>query len=105
MKKFLSKHRLAVLFLAALGIFFDLFIIDSDYDLRVLFLTGLWILSVRLHKFEARVSIAVGLALLALCPFALIFGRSSVAEKAAIWAYLFLIVGVVQEMAKSRNEM
>jgi hypothetical protein len=97
MKKFLSKYRFAVLFLTAMGIFFDLFIIDSNSDLRILFLTGLWILSVWLHKFGARVSIAVGLALLALCPLVLIFGRSSVAEKVAIWAYLFLLLGVVQE--------
>lgn len=102
MIKILLSRRLAALFLAVLGIFFDIFIIDSSSDLRILFLIGLWILSIRLHKFEAQVTMVIGLALLALCPFALIFSRSSVAEKAAIWAYLFLIVGVIQELVTRR---
>lgn len=99
------KVSLAVLLLAALGIFFDIFIVGSRSDLRALFLISLWILSVRLHKFEARISIAVGLALLTLCPFVLIFDQGSIAKKVAIWTYLFLLVGVVQKIIGSRSEI
>lgn len=99
------KISLVALLLAALGIFFDIFIIGSRSDLRILFLISLWILSIRLHKFETWITIAVALALLALCPFALIFGQDSVAEKAAIWAYLFLMVGIVQKIIGSRSEI
>jgi hypothetical protein len=100
-----ARVNLAVLLLVALGIFFDLFIIDSNSDLRILFLTGLWILSVRWHKFGAWVSIAAGLALLTLCPLVLIFDQDPIAKKAAIWAYLFLLVGVAQKIMNLQGEV
>lgn len=78
-------------------------LIDPRSDLKTLFLVSLRVLSIWLHKFEARITIAAALTLLALCPFALIFGQGSVAGKAAIWACLFLMVGIVQEVVKLRN--
>jgi hypothetical protein len=83
---------------------FFLFCFCFLFDL-VLFLTGLWILAVRHYKFEGRVSIAIALFFLTLCPFLLIFKKEPIAEKAAIWAYMFLVVGVVKEiwLLRSRN--
>ena len=62
----------------------------------ILFLTGLWILSVFHFKFEGRVSISLALGFLILCPFLLIFNKETIAEKSAVWAYMFLLVGVIQ---------
>jgi len=31
-----------------------------------------------------------------MCPFLLIFQKEPIAEKAAVWAYMFLLVGVIQ---------
>jgi len=82
----------------------DIFIFDSTQDLVILFLTGLWILTVWLNHFEGRISIAGGLIFLAMCPFLLIFGKEAIAEKSAIWAYMFLAVGVGQMIVEYIRE-
>jgi len=74
----------------------DIFFFKFTSDLLILFLIALWILSARYYKFESRFSIAIALFFLTMCPFLLIFKKDPIAEKAAIWAYMFLVVGVVQ---------
>jgi len=68
-------------------------------------LIGLWIYLIRLYKLEGRVSILGSLIFLTLCPLLLILGKDSIAEKTAIWAYMFLLVGVVQMLAEYRQEI
>ncbi len=98
-----SNLRFAFLFLAILGISVDIFIFDSTSDLVILFLTGLWVLSVWLYEYEGRISIGMGLGFLILCPLLLIFNVDAVAEKVAIWAYIFLVVGVGQQIIEYRR--
>ena len=86
------------------GIIFDIFIFHSTSDLLILFLTGLWIWSIRIFKFNGRVSIASTLVFLLMCPFLLILNKELIAEKSAIWAYMFLAVGVVQEFVENMRE-
>lgn len=103
-KEFLSKikftlptYKYIVLFLSVLGIVMDIFLIGYFiFDLIILFLIGLWVLSVWLCGFESKISIGGGLVLLIICPFWLIFDQELIAEKFAIWAYMFLVVGVGQ---------
>jgi len=85
-----------ILFLGVLGILGDIFVLDFSSDLIILFLTGWWLWAVRKYKFEGRVSVGGGLVFLVMCPFLLILKKDPIAEKAAIWAYLFLVVGVGQ---------
>ena len=84
------------LILGIFGILLDIFVLKFTSDLLILFLTGLWILSVFHFKFEGRVSISLALGFLILCPFLLIFNKETIAEKSAVWAYMFLLVGVIQ---------
>ncbi len=79
-----------------LGILIDIFVFKFTSDFIILFLTGLWVLSIYRFKFEGRVSIGFALFFLILCPFLLILGKEPIAEKVAIWAYMFLVVGVIQ---------
>lgn len=78
------------------GILIDIFIFNFISDLLILLLICLWIISVRRYKFKGRISICMTLWFLTLCPFLLTFKKGLIAEKAAIWAYLFLVVGVIQ---------
>jgi len=39
-----------------------------------------------------------------MCPFLLIFKKNLIAEKAAVWAYMFLVVGVIQMMIEYMKE-
>ena len=98
MKKLLFDFRLVFLCLAPLGLFFEIFIFEATSDFMMLLLTGLWVLSVWLYKFESRVSIAAALVFLALCPFLFIFNKEALAEEFAIWAFMFLVVGVFQQI-------
>ncbi|PIU03185.1 hypothetical protein COT44_04810 [Candidatus Shapirobacteria bacterium CG08_land_8_20_14_0_20_39_18] len=85
-----------ILIIAGIGIFFDIFVFRFTSDLLILFLIGLWTILAYRYKFKGRVSIAGALIFLTMCPFLLIFKKDLVAEKSAIWAYMFLVVGVIQ---------
>ena len=89
-------NQITLLVLVILGILLDIFVFRFTSDLLILILTGLWILSVYHFKFKGKVSISLALGFLILCPFLLIFNKEAIAEKSAIWAYMFLLVGVIQ---------
>jgi len=89
-------NQITLFVLVIFGILLDIFVFKFTSDLLILFLTGLWILSVYRFKFKGRVSVAGGLIFLIMCPFLLIFGKEAIAEKSAVWAYMFLLVGVIQ---------
>ena len=101
--KFILGNYFFWLSVTALGIFLDIFVFKFTSDFIILFFTGLWILVVRHYKFEGRVSIGLALGFLILCPFLLILKQETVAEKASIWTYMFLVVGVVQEIWSLRD--
>ncbi|MEA2020148.1 MAG: hypothetical protein U9M98_00255 [Patescibacteria group bacterium] len=100
----LGPFRYYLLAFTALGIFVDTFFFDFTSDLVILFFIFLWIMASWLFSFEGRVSVGVGLGFLVLCPFLLIFKADFIAEKAAVWAYMFLLVGVVHEIIEFREE-
>jgi len=100
-KMSLVHYKHFLLGVCAFGIFIDIFLFNFASDLITLFLIGLWILSVWLYKFEGRVSVAGALAFSVICPFLLILKKEPIAEKAAIWAYMFLVVGVGQLLKES----
>jgi len=95
-KNFLEGYKVWILVFTGVNILFDIFVLKFTSDLLILFLTGLWILLVCLFKFKSDVSISLALGFLILCPFLLIFKKGLIAEKSAIWAYMFLVVGVVE---------
>lgn len=102
LKLFLLPYKIFVLAAFALGIFMSVFLFNFILfipflpPLWVPFLTTLWILSVWLYKFGGRVSVVGGLIFLAMSPFLLIFKKAPIAEKSAIWVYMFLAVGIGQ---------
>ncbi len=96
--------RYYLLAFTAVGILVDTFFFDFTSDLVILFLIFFWVICVWLFYFEGRVSIGVGLGFLTLCPFLIIFKAEPIAEKSAIWAYMFLFVGVVQQIIAYRKE-
>jgi len=100
----LLAHKRAVLFLSIIGILIDIFILSFISNLVFLALTGLWIGAVIGWKMEGRLSIAGALIFLTMCPFLLIFKKDAIAEKAAIWAYMFLAVGVVQQLIEFKKK-
>lgn len=105
-KIFLNKYKFLIPAGMWLAVLLDIFIFNPISEVRILFLTGLWVLTIWLYGFEGRASIGGGLVFLIFCPFLLIFGKEQMAEKSAIWAYVFLVVGVIQSFiwSFSKNE-
>lgn len=95
-RNFLGKYKLWLIFITGLGIFLDVFFLSFSSDLLILILTALWVLAVWLYKFDGRISVGIALGFLIICPILLVFKKEPIAEKAAIWVYMFLAIGVIQ---------
>ena len=100
----LSAKKHLWLFISVIGILLDIFIFPLTSDVVILILTGLWIGAVVGWKLEGRFSILGALIFLIMCPFLLIFKKDPLAEKAAIWAYMFLVVGVIQQLIELKRK-
>ncbi len=102
-KSALSAYKHLILIISVISVLIDVFFIPFTSDLLILFLTLLWVLAVWLYKFEGRVSVGMALGFLIMCPFLLIFKKEAIAEKAAIWTYMFLVVGITQMLIELRK--
>ncbi|MBU2578335.1 hypothetical protein KKA69_05945, partial [Patescibacteria group bacterium] len=98
---FLSKEVLLAIFFLAIA--FDIFLISSTSDLIILFFVLWWLALNLAFKFKSRFSIVVALFFLGLCPFLLILKKDNIAEKAAIWAYMFLVVGTIKMLFEMKK--
>ena len=100
----LSAKKHWWLFVSVIGVLADIFFLPFTSDLVILVFTIFWIGAVVGWKLEGRFSIFAALIFLTLCPFLLIFKKDPIAEKAAIWAYMFLIVGVIQQLIELKRK-
>lgn len=96
--------KTTVLLLAVVGVFLDVFVFKFTSDLIILSLVIFWIFSVWRFRLKGEISVSAALVFLALCPFLLICKKDPVAEKAAVWAYMFLVVGVIQVFIENTKE-
>jgi hypothetical protein len=99
-----SAYKHLLFLICVIGVLIDVFFLKFTSDFLIFLLTALWVLVVKLYKFEGRVSVAVALGFLVLCPFLLIFKKEAIAEKAAIWTYMFLVVGAIQMFIEVKKE-
>ena len=95
--------RLFWLIISLLGILFDIFIFKKNSDFITLLLTITWILTMIGYRLEARTSFLFALFYLVLCPFLLILKLDFIAEKAAIWTYMMLVVGTIQSIIELKT--
>lgn len=86
----------ALLSLVILGILADILAFKQSSDFYILVFSCLGIWSIKRFRFEGRVSVMAALIFLTFCPFLLIFKQEPMAEKFAVWAYIFLAFGVAQ---------
>ncbi|HCR36157.1 TPA: hypothetical protein DIU22_03900 [Candidatus Woesebacteria bacterium] len=79
-------------------VIYDIFWLKGSYDSLFIGILFLWGLISRRFHFESRIAAVFALGFLALTPIMLIFSQDDLAEKTAVWAYLFLCVTVVQQI-------
>lgn len=92
------KSKIFLLSISLFLIIIDIFLIPKTYDIITFSLIILWIGAVVGYRLEGRFSFASALAFLVICPISLILKNEFIAEKAAIWTYMFLVVGTVQSL-------
>jgi len=103
LKRFIF-HRVILLLFFIFGVFANIFILSFTSDLIILLLIGSLILNIYRYKLKGEFSAAVGFISLTACPFLLIFKKELIAEKVAIWVYVFLAVGIIQILVKYIKE-
>lgn len=81
----------------------DILIIQLSNDVVYLVMIGLWIAILRAYKLTSKTTFLFAILLLLLPPYFLAFKDSPTAEKAAIWAFMFLIAGTIQALIELRS--
>lgn len=76
----------------------DIFYLRNNYDYLYLSVIFGWCLISKRYKFESRIAALFAMLYLGMTPIFLIVNQESIAEKFAVWAYLFLCITVVQQI-------
>lgn len=74
----------------------DVLITQLSNDIIYIVLLVLWIKTLFAYKKDSKQSFVVGLTLIVTCPLFLIIKLEPTAEKAAAWAFMFLVAGTIQ---------
>ena len=94
---FLKRNKPVVLTVIFLGILSDIFLLFGSSDTRIFGILGLYVISILLYKLKSRLTFTVSLFLLGIMFFEfLFFGPSANTEKAAVWLFFFLGIGIIQ---------
>lgn len=95
----LKDNKPVVLSVIFLGILADPVFITGNSDIRIFGILGLYIVAVFFYKLKSRLTFLFGLALLGIMYIEFLFtGTSPATEKAAVWIYLLLAIGIVQKL-------
>lgn len=97
--------RYLFLALAFFGILFEIIYLPVSIDSILIILILIWAITVYRFKLKGEFSIKVALILLPLCPFLLSRKQDFLAEKVAVWVFLFLVVGVLGMVWEGRKQI
>lgn len=96
--KLLYTYKTVMLTTIFLSIIADILIIAGGSDFRVYGILVLYILSILFYRLSSRTTFRLSLILLGIMFFEFIFtGTSAKTEKAAVWIFFFLAVGIIQQ--------
>lgn len=85
-------------------ILIDIFSSTQSSNYITLLITFLWVICSQITKLGGKATILGGIVLLCLCPFFVIFKLENSADKSAVWAYMFFVGGLIQQMV-SRDDV
>lgn len=81
-----------------LAVFADAIFISGNSDVRIFGIMGLYVLAAFFYKLKSKLTFLFCLALLGIMYIQFLFtGASQTTEKAAVWLYLFLAIGIIQK--------
>ena len=100
-----SRELIKPTFLAlSFFIGYDILFIQKSNDLYMTIICIVWALLIFSYKYKSQKSFVVALFFLILCPLIIISDVKAVAEKAAIWAYMFMIMGTLHSLIEMEGE-
>lgn len=102
-KNFLNKHRNYFLLVAVLGIWIDIFLLKSISDITTLVLVVLWILVTWLYHVRGKFLAIPATIFLVLSPLFSNKGEEAIADRMAVWIFIFLTLGVLRELFCQRK--
>ncbi len=82
----------------------DIFMIQLKNDVMYIIIAALWLITLKAYKLDSRKSFLAGIFILLLPPILLSFRDEPTAEKAAIWAFVFLVAGTIQLISESKQK-
>jgi hypothetical protein len=100
-KKYLNKALLGILLLTVL---FDSIFIFQFFDMAYLTVAALWLFLTRRYKKSSKYSFYVSFGLLIFCVISQLLNNNNIVEKSASWAFLFIVMAMVQDILLLRNE-
>ena len=102
---YLKNYKSSMLTAIVLVIIGDIFLSNIKSDLIIFGVLGLYLFSVNLYKLKSKTTFLVCFFVLAAFSIQFIFSSTSDhTEKAAVWLFLFLLTGIIQEFWQLKNE-
>lgn len=93
----LKNNKPAILSVIFLSIISDIVFIKENSDLIIFGILGLYIGAILFYKLKSRLTFILALFLLGVMYIKFIFsGTSESTEKAAVWLFFFLLIGIAQ---------
>ncbi|GEM_PF-1295949 len=101
---FLSYNKFAILMLVFLGVAADVFILQSHSDLRTFTILALYIFSIRFYKLQSKIAFLFSLIfLLVMFIYFILMKTTDTTEKAAVWAFLFMGIGIFHQWVELKR--
>lgn len=95
----LWENKKIILTFILLTIPADIFLIKGSSDFRIFGILGFYIAGILFYRLGSRLTFSFALVLLGGMFFSFIFtGTSESTEKAAVWLFLFLLTGIIQQL-------
>lgn len=95
---FLREQRPTILNLVIFAIIADIVFFSTNLDVRLFTILSLYIGCVFFYKLRSTFTFAISLLLLGIMFVTLLItGTSVMTEKAAVWIFFFILVGIIQQ--------
>lgn len=101
---FLRKYKSVIMTLVVLGIISDIFLIRFKSDLITFAILALVFFSFKFYKITSKMTFLLGIIpTVIIFLYFLVDSESLFVEKAAIWLFLLLGLGIIQELFISKK--
>ena len=81
----------------------DILFLQILNDLLFLVIAMLWLVIFKKYRLDSKYTFVVGLFILLFSPIFLQFNNNGVAQKAAAWAFIFFVTGLIQALSKIKS--